>query len=131
MRRPRAPLAALVLLLLATACGGSRAAPSDAPRRDRNEITREELTARPFSNAFEAVEVLHSNWLQTRGADSFNSPSQIWVYLDGTRLGGIETLRTLAPSAISSIRRIDAIEATSRWGINHGQGVILVSTSPR
>ena len=94
-------------------------------------ITREELTARPFSSAYDAVESLHSNWLQTRGTDSFNSPSQIWVYLDGTRLGGIESLRTLTPSTITSIRRIDALEATSRWGINHGQGVILVSTSPR
>jgi hypothetical protein len=130
MRRPLASTAALVLLLLAAACGGSRAS-GGGPRRDPNVITREELTARPFSSAYDAVETLHSNWLQTRGTDSFNSPSQIWVYLDGTRLGGIESLRTLTPSAITSIRRIDALEATSRWGINHGQGVLLVSTNPR
>ena len=130
MRRPLASTAALVLLLLSAACGGSRPA-GGGPRRDPNVITREELTARPFSSAYAAVESLHSNWLQTRGTDSFNSPSQIWVYLDGTRLGGIETLRTLTPSSITYIRRIDALEATSRWGINHGQGVILVSTAPR
>jgi hypothetical protein len=131
MRRPLASIAVLVLLVVATACGGTRRADGDAPRRDPNTITREELMARPFSSAYEAVESLHSNWLQSRGTDSFNSPSQIWVYLDGTRLGGVESLRTLAPSAITSIRRIDALEATSRWGINHGQGVILVSMSPR
>ena len=117
------------LLALSTACAASSA--TRAPRRDPNVISREELTSRPFASLYEAVEMLHSNWLQTRGTDSINHPSQIWVYLDGTRLGGIESLRTLSPSSTMSVQRIDAVTATGRWGIGHGQGVILVTSSAR
>jgi hypothetical protein len=128
--RPVLATTLAMLLALSTACAGASGS-ARGPRRDPNVITREELASRPFASLFEAVEMLHSNWLQTRGTDSINQPSQIWVYLDGTRLGGIESLRTLTPSSIMSVQRIDAVTATGRWGIGHGQGVILVTSSPR
>ena len=109
------------------ACAG-HASPKDSARVDRNVITQEQLIEHRFSNAYEAVEALHSNWLQTRGSDSFRTPTQVQVYLDDTRLGGIETLRSIATAGVLFIRHYDGVSAAARWGLDHGQGVILVST---
>jgi hypothetical protein len=117
------------LLLASTACAHSSG--PKAPRRTPNLMTYEELTSRPFGSVYDAIEALRANWLHTRGATSINTPTQIWVYLDGTRLGGLGSLRTLQPSAAVSVERIDALTATTRWGIGHGQGVILVTSSVR
>jgi hypothetical protein len=116
-----------VLVALGSACvtGGST---NRAPQADRTVITREQLLEHHFTNAFEAVQALRSNWLETKGADSFSTPTQVLVYLDDTRLGGIETLRSIATATIVFIRHFDGISAAARWGLDHGQGVIFVST---
>ena len=101
-----------------------------SPRIDRDLITREQIREHRFANAFEAVESLRANWLITRGTDSFSAPSEVRVYLDNTRLGGIASLRSIDPTTIAYIRHFDGISATARWGIDHGQGVIYVSTHP-
>jgi hypothetical protein len=93
-------------------------------------LTREQLAEHRFTTAYEAVAALRSNWLETRGVDSFRTPSQVLVYMDNVRLGGVETLRGVAISAITYIQHYDGISATERWGFDHGAGVILVSTQP-
>jgi hypothetical protein len=124
-------LTVVTSLVLAASCASASGANQTSTRRDSNLITREQLTARSFANAYDAVQTLNSNWLVLRGPDSITSPSQIWVYLDENRLGGIETLRTIAVADVTWIRRIDAVAATSRWGLGHGAGVIQVSTRDR
>jgi hypothetical protein len=54
----------------------------------------------------------------------------VQVYLDDTRLGGVETLRTLSTANVVFIRHVNGIDAAARWGLDHGQGVILISTRP-
>jgi hypothetical protein len=46
------------------------------------------------------------------------------------RLGGVETLRTIVVRPVSYIRHYNGIDATARWGLDHGSGVIYVSTRP-
>jgi hypothetical protein len=94
-------------------------------------ITREQLVEHNFNTAFDAVQALRSNWLRKRGEDSFRSPTQIWVYVDDVRMGGIESLRSIPRTGIEFIRYYDALTASARWGLDHGQGVIYVSTRPR
>ena len=79
---------------------------------------------------YDAVLALHSNWLRTRGSDSFTSPTQVQVYVDGTRYGGVESLRTLPVGSVNYIQHFDGLTASARWGLDHGQGVIFVSTKP-
>lgn len=92
-------------------------------------IPRNELLAREFTNMFDAIQALRGNWLRDRGSDSFNKPTTIQVYLDNQRLGGIEQLRTINPRTVAQVRRFDGIEATSRWGMDHGAGVIAITTA--
>lgn len=120
-------------LALAAACAGSRAASSGprAARPSRNEISQEQMVAQHFKNAYEAIQALHPNWLTTRGTDSFRSPSQVWVYLDDARLGGVDQLTAIAPSTVKSIRYFNGVDASARWGLDHGGGAIQIISRVR
>ena len=100
----------------------------DAPRSDRNTITQAQWGEHRFSTAYDVVEALRANWLNTRGPDSFKNPSVVRVYLDNVSLGDKETLRTIAITTVVYIKYYDGLSATSRWGLDHGAGVIYVST---
>ncbi len=123
-------LVVCALLSIAVACATSGST-SGSPRQDSSVITREQILQNQYRTAYEAVQALHSPWLVTRGTDSFSNPTQIWVYLNETRLGGVEMLREIATSTISYIRHYDGIAASARWGLDHGQGAIYVSTTRR
>ncbi|MFL5608285.1 MAG: hypothetical protein ACJ8AD_17665 [Gemmatimonadaceae bacterium] len=116
-----------LLLLLSSACAANQPSES-APRGDRNVLTQQELLDQHFSNAYEAVEALRSQWLTARGPDSFKTPSQVWVYQDNVKLGDVQTLRGVAVNSILSIRRLNANEATARWGVGNSAGAIWLQT---
>jgi hypothetical protein len=105
--------------------GASRGA---RPRFDFSVLTHEQLDERNYQNVLEAVQTLRANWLNERGPDSFATPSRIWVYLDNTRLGGVQALSQIPARSISSVRKVNGIDATARWGIGHSAGVISVMT---
>ncbi|HET9982033.1 MAG TPA: hypothetical protein VFQ38_00530 [Longimicrobiales bacterium] len=128
MRLRSGRLLAVLLVVGGLACAGSR---SHRAHPDMSLITREQIEAKDFHTAFDVVAALHSNWLSARGPDTLlGRPSEVLVYLDDTRLGGVETLRTIEIGLIVYIRHFDGKAATARWGVGHGQGVILVSTHP-
>ncbi len=109
------------------ACAG-RTKENRPPRIDRTVISREQMLKGRFTSVYDAVAAMRSNWLRPRGPESFMLPLEVWVYLDDNRLGDVETLRTLNPSQVSTVRFYDGPSATSRWGVGHGAGVIHVST---
>lgn len=127
MRSPHLRLTLLLLALLA-ACGKNLASGSSAAGRDRNVITQEELQDGHFRTAYEAVRALRANWLVAKGTDSFQSPTEVQVYFNDSRLGGVDNLRSIAIPGITYIRYFDGLSASARWGMNHGQGVIYVSS---
>jgi hypothetical protein len=124
--RSAAPIL-VVVSIASSACSSSNKS-SGGARPDRNVITQAQINEYHFANAFEAVQALHSNWLQAKVVDSFQNPSQVRVYVDNTSFGFVESLRNLSISNIKTIRYFDGVSATARWGIDHGGGVILVST---
>jgi len=113
---------------LASACSLHRA--DTGPRVDRNLLVPEQFGNRGYNTAYEVIEAMRSNWLSERGPDSFSSPVKVQVYFDGIRLGGVESLRTIDLRPVTYIRFFDGIAATARWGLDHGQGAIYVSTHP-
>ena len=134
----RATFGMLATALLLAACSSTpRDTGSPVPSksvsdeaRDRTVLTQTQFGAHQFNTAFDAIESLRSNWLKTRGTDSFQNPSQVRVYLDNISLGDTATLRTIAINTVVYIRFFDGVQATGRWGLDHGAGVIYVSTRP-
>ncbi|MFI5256434.1 MAG: TonB-dependent receptor plug domain-containing protein [Gemmatimonadales bacterium] len=123
----------LVPMMLVLGSIGCASAPKagTTPKLDHSVLTPADFQDRHYPSAYEIVEALRSNWMNTRGADSFYSPSVVLVYLDNVKLGSIETLRTIEPSVIARIEHFDGPAATARWGVGHAGGVILISTSKR
>jgi hypothetical protein len=128
MRGGSQRLLCTVLVAFCAACAGNN------PRQtheDRDLLTKAQVDGQGFTNLYDAVEALRSNWLTARGPDTIlGTPTEVIVYFDATRLGGVETLRWIAPGDVVYIRHYDGKDATSRWGVGHGQGVIFVSTHP-
>jgi len=127
MRRNVGRLVVLAVLVFCGACSSGRKSAS-LPQRDRNVITGEELIEGHFITVYDAVEALHAPWLTPRGPDSFVAPSEVLVYLDNVKLGGVSNLRNLNLHIIRYVRHYDGIAATARWGVGHAAGVILVAT---
>jgi len=125
MTRLRLVPAWAVIVLAASACGGAipNGSPQLSPPPDRNLITPEELSQRRFSTVYAAIETLRPNWLTLRGPDG-----EVQVYLDEQHLGNVRTLLTIPVPSVQSIRHLDGIAASARYGRDHEQGAILVFT---
>jgi hypothetical protein len=117
---------ALLACISLTAC--SQNSSGRLPRQNLELITREQITENNFINAYDAVQAIRSNWLQAHGPNSFQTPSEVIVYRDNVRLGGVEELRGMETMTIAYIRHYNGVEATSRWGVGHAAGVIQVSS---
>jgi len=119
---------ALLLLVTLAACAGSRAgSPREAGRTDR--LTQADIGDTAYSDLYEFVLAKRASWLRPRGRDSLvGNPSQVVVYVDDVRVGGVEALRTVHPMEIEYVRYFDPIQASSRWGFDHGSGAIYVVT---
>ncbi len=109
-------------VLLVTACAAASQS-SDSPRRQRNLITAEELQAIDEVSVVAAVRRLRPQWLRTIGRRS--APV---VYIDNSRAGRIAALDNVSIENIAELRYLSASDATTRYGIGHDGGVILVRT---
>lgn len=128
MRRLNAGvLLAAVMMPVVLACSST----SSARRPSSSQpglITMDELNATRYSTALDVVQALRPQWLRGRGRTSVNLSESVKVYLDDSPLGEPEQLRSISARSIASIRYLDANDATQRWGMDHGQGAIMVST---
>jgi hypothetical protein len=133
MRQLKFSLLALASLLVACASGSSGSstqAGAPSPSRTRsnpNVITADELSRIDVSDALQAIQRLRPQFLQTRGATSFQSPSELVVYVDGSRLGNASTLRDVPANEVKEIRYLSSTEATQRYGTGHTSGAIVVT----
>src|SRR3954469_3139962 len=127
MRR-RLALSAFVSLL--AACAPAMSTSTYRAPRNPSILSRSEWTGANVSTAFDAIVQLRPQFFRSRGETSImlRSQTQTSVYLDNTRLGGLEALHNVPISGIESIRYLTAGEAEYRWGTNNTGGAIqLVS----
>ena len=118
------------LLVLGPALGGCAAGSGagGGGGQDRKALTAEEMEASGYTDAFSVVQALRPLWLSTRGTSTINQQESVKVYMDGNLLGGPDQLRGIQIRSIASMRFLDGLEATNRWGLDHGLGAIVVST---
>ncbi|MGH7459528.1 MAG: hypothetical protein ACREMA_00690 [Longimicrobiales bacterium] len=123
----RCALCALLVSGCASA-GGRR-----APAVDRDRITAEQLARVPADNAYEAIRNLQPQWLEGRGPASVTDPTPATavVYVDGNRVGDLETLRSFSLTSLSEIRYHPPGQASSRFGMGLPRGVIELISKGR
>lgn len=122
-------LTVLITALTVVACGTSDGARSSSGG-DRNRITAEQMgeVVGQYSTAYEVVQNLRPLWLRKRGRTSFTNEADIAVYVDGSRYGVPNDLRSISVIAIESMRFLTPSEATNRYGTGHTHGAIMVNT---
>jgi hypothetical protein len=135
-------LASPVALLLLAGCASKTPDPATGPepvaasaarrpRQDQQLITRDVITGTQYTNLFDVIQALRSNWLRPKNTGDFGKADVLQVYLDNQRIGGVEELRNIAPLSVLSVRYYDPIAAAARWGMNHGSGAIYVLTAKK
>jgi hypothetical protein len=79
------------------------------------------------ANVYEAVRRTNIDWLAMRG-NYEQGRSGVVVYVDGKMIGGKEALRRMQVSEVAEIRRLTAVEAAQRFGLDHAAGAILITS---
>lgn len=117
-------LAVVAPLGCATPHSGTR------PSRERDLLLSEEIERTAAVSAYDAVRQLRPEWLRRRGRSSMqNANAEVLViYLNGLRLGNVQTLNSVAVGSILEIRHLDATDATTRFGTGHAGGALLIRT---
>ena len=119
----------LILSALVLAAGCASAGNRDTQTSsDRNVLTAEDLQNSGLQSAYTAVQTLRPHWLRQRGPSSINVPVELRVYLDSNLMGGPEFLRNINIQSITSMKFLSGMEATQRYGLDHGMGAIIVLT---
>jgi hypothetical protein len=132
----RSSLSTLTLgafVIVTFACASSQA--SHVTESSQDVITSIEINATPVPTAFDLVNRLRPSWLRQGRTGSIGGgavASQVTlVYLDGQRVGGLETLKTLSATGITSMRYLDSTRAATILrdpGSEAIAGAIVIST---
>lgn len=113
------------------ACASSASQPQ---RTDRNRLTSEELASVETLNLYEAISRLRPRWLEVRAPRSAfggGLDEGVIVFLDRTRIGGVEELKRFGPREVAWVEYMTGTEAAAALpGIQHtnAEGAIVVHT---
>lgn len=119
------------ILVAVALLGGCATTPSDGSSASGSSgevITTEEIRELGRLSAYQVVQRLHPQWLRARGVDSFYSSNGVVVYLDGQKVGGVDALRRISGPNLEQIQRLDSRQATTRFGVGHPAGALMVTT---
>jgi hypothetical protein len=124
-------LAGLALMTLACATKGSAPDPaiSGAQRGSRDFIGTEEIERAGGGNALDFIRKVRPMWLVKRGPQSIQNESDVIVYMGTARMGGLQALKEIPLSSLTSLRYLDVAAANYRFGAGHPYGAIVVSMS--
>ena len=117
------------LLALSTCLGGCVSG-TQGPGGERDLITGQEIEGIEVRNAYELIERLRPLWFRSRGGRSTRLETEIVVYVNESKLGGIEDLRAIPIEIVESVRALDSAEAGRLPGLGsrHVERAILVVT---
>ncbi len=110
-----------------TACATTNSKTTHGPH---NMIQLEQIREQLASDAYDLIRTLRPHWLRSQGLRShhFNkTASYATVYVNDSRHGDIDSLRSISAEQIKEIRFMNAGEAAIRFGLNLSGGAILIS----
>lgn len=120
-----------LLACLATslsACAATRA-PAETTRSAVRAISGADISTTGGTSAYDGIWLLKPPFISRRATPSMDSGVDLPIaYIDGVRLGDLESLRLLPSAVIRSMQYLDPSSATIRYGTNHRGGAILVTT---
>ena len=121
------PPAPVVTVTPARDTTARRASPS---RRSQEMLLDDEFAGSTASDAFGLVQQYRPAWLHSRGPISVQNPTagEIKVYVNNIQWGDVNRLREIPARNVLQMRFLSGPDATTRYGMDHGGGVIEVQT---
>jgi hypothetical protein len=91
--------------------------------------THAEIAESRQPNLLEFVRWHRPSWLRgTRGTGP--APAEVKVYLNGAWIGGEDALREIRADFAASVRYVEPLDASARWGKGHEAGAIMIVSMP-
>jgi hypothetical protein len=122
-----------ILALLQITCGTRGPHPQNS--RDWEVLAPEEWVNLDRGDAYLIVQRLRPAWLSGRRTGSYGAAiqsvgeAQVQVYVDGVPSSlGTQHLKMIPALDLLEIRYLSPMDATTRFGTDHGAGAILVTT---
>jgi hypothetical protein len=124
---PNGRVGDVLLALMLISVGACSTAPTAIG--SRNVITQEALEQSGLqeSSIWDAVERLRPNWLRSRTSTIGFDRVYPVVFVDGSRFGGVDVLRSLRVQNVDEIRYLSPQDATTRYGTGYLGGVIAIT----
>ena len=116
-------------MLSACASASGSAAQSASTTGNRYLITEAELQAATERTLYEMIQRQRPTFLRSRQVRSNTTPvpEPVHVFVDGTRVEGVESLRLFIPKNVKEVRFYEPSEANVRFGTGHHGGLISVT----
>jgi hypothetical protein len=97
---------------------------------DANRISAAEIAETDVRTAYELVQRLRPRWLTTRPDRSHRLRTVILVYVDGARLGEVDSMRQISVDGIRSMQYLSSSQAghLPGAGSDHVQAAIVINT---
>ena len=137
--RPHARATVLLFLLAAAGCG-AKPRPVMPGRNVGTIITQEQIAETGATTMWEALvrTVRYTRFQESgmgtpervrrRGSSSIVLSDDMPIFIDDVRVAQIQVLNSLPARDIEQIQVINGVDATTYFGTNAGDGVILIST---
>ena len=130
MRNRLAGLAvALLGATMLSGCASASGSATQSASGGRYVITEAELQAATERTLYEMVQRQRPTFLRSRQVRSNTTPvpEPVHVFVDGTRVEGLESLRLFIPKNVKEVRFYEPSEANVRFGTGHHGGLIAVT----
>ena len=123
-------IATALFVACAPHTAGTSPEPSTGRSKDLSLLRADEIQTVSVVSAYDAVVRLRPSWLRRRGPVSVTQPDagQVVAYVDGMNVGGVDALARVPVSAVIEMQYLSGSDATTRFGVGHGGGAILVRT---
>ena len=137
---PAGPIALVTMIALLSAACGIRPRPNLPDAQVGTVITAQEIQASEATTMWEALQrtVRYANFgesatgnpvrVHRRGFSSISLVEDMPIYVDRVQVRDISLLDALAAADIERIQVLTGIHATTYYGTNAGDGVILIRT---
>ena len=113
----------------ATGADPSTGAPAANRRADFNALSRQEIGESDSGTAYDLVRARRPRWLASGNASASRNTGRdpVVVYVNKTRMGGAEALRSIPASGVGHMRYYEPTSANLEFGNGHLGGVIQVT----
>jgi len=128
-------LYAFAAIFLALGCGSAPMPVVVGAPGHRDMLFEAEIQTNrvPGMTVYDIVAHLRPEYLRSRGTNSLRdlTPPTAIVYVDDVKFGSLETMRSMSADNIAQIQYLSANNATTRFGMDHAAGAILITTRIR